>query len=103
MQCLQQWLQSKIKLNYKEINENLISAYKYQPAQCEICKEYMPDFVKKNMNLYEICDYRTNSNNNQENYFTLETIGSVKNKEKYIYDVIIKSEEHPIPNPQSPC
>ena len=93
LQCLQQWLQSKIKLNYKEINENLISAYKYQPAQCEICKEYMPDFVNKNMNLYEICDYHSNSNNNQENYFTLETIGSVKNKEKFIYDVIIKSEE----------
>ena len=48
--CLQQWLKSKIKLDYKNRNENLISAYKYQPAQCEICKEYMPDFIKKNNN-----------------------------------------------------
>ena len=54
--CLQQWLKSKIKLDYKEIKENLISAYKYQPAQCEICKEYMPDFIKKKNKLYEICD-----------------------------------------------
>ena len=91
--CLQQWLKSKIKLDYKEIKENLISAYKYQPAQCEICKEYMPDFIKKNKKLYEICNYHSNSEKNEESYFTLETIGSVKNKEKYIYDIIIKSEE----------
>ena len=91
--CLQQWLKSKIKLDYKEIKENLISAYKYQPAQCEICKEYMPDFIKKNNKLYEICNYHSNSEKNEESYFTLETIGSVKNKEKYIYDIIIKSEE----------
>ena len=90
--CLQQWLQSKIKLNYKEVNENLISGYKYESAQCEICKEYMPDFVKRNMNLYEICDYHSGTGKNGENYFTLETIGSIKNKEKYIYDVILKSE-----------
>lgn len=90
--CLQKWLQSKIKLDYKEVNQNLISAYRYKPAQCEICKEYMPDFIKKNMNLYEICDYHSSSNDN-ESYFILETIGSVKNHEKFIYDVIIKSEE----------
>ena len=91
--CLQKWLQSKIKLEYKNVNENLISAYIYHPAQCEICKEYMPDFVKKNMNLYEICDYHSGSENHEESYFTLETIGSVKNHEKYIYDVILKTEE----------
>ena len=90
--CLQKWLQSKIKLDYKEKNENLISAYRYQRAQCEICKEYMPDFIKKNSNLYEICDYHRTSEGNDESYFTLETIGSVKNHEKYIYHVIIKSE-----------
>ena len=91
--CLQKWLQSKIKLEYKEVNENLISGYIYHPAQCEICKEYMPDFVKKNNNLYEICDYHSNTENKEENYFVLETIGSVKNHEKYIFDVIIKSEQ----------
>ena len=91
--CLQQWLKSKIKLDYKNRNENLISAYKYQPAQCEICKEYMPDFIKKINKLYEICNYHINSDKNEESYFILETIGSVKNKEKYIYDIIIKSEE----------
>ena len=91
--CLQQWLKSKIKLDYKEIKENLISVYKYQPAQCEICKEYMPDFIKKKNKLYEICDYHSNSEKNEESYFTLETIGSVKHKEKFIYDIIIKSEE----------
>ena len=91
--CLQKWLQSKIKLEYKEVNENLISGYIYHPAQCEICKEYMPDFVKKNNNLYEICDYHSSSENNEDNYFTLETIGSIKNHEKYIFDVIIKSEQ----------
>ena len=91
--CLQQWLKSKIKLDYKNINEKFISAYKYQPAQCEICKEYMPDFIKKNKQLFEICNYHINSEKNEESYFTLETIGSVKNKEKYIYDIIIKSEE----------
>ena len=80
--CLQKWLQSKIKLEYKEVNENLISGYIYHPAQCEICKEYMPDFVKKNNILYEICDYHSNTENKEENYFTLETIGSVKNHEK---------------------
>ena len=84
---------SKIKLDYKEIKENLISAYKYQPAQCEICKEYMPDFIKKKNKLYEICDYHSNSEKNEESYFTLETIGSVKHKEKFIYDIIIKYEE----------
>ena len=93
MLCLQKWLQSKIKLEYKEVNENLISGYIYHPAQCEICKEYMPDFVKKNNNLYEICDYHSNTENKEENYFVLETIGSVKNHEKYIFDVIIKSEQ----------
>ena len=91
--CLQKWLQSKIKLEYKEVNENLISGYIYHPAQCEICKEYMPDFVKKNNILYEICDYHSNTENKEENYFTLETIGSVKNHEKYIFDIIIKSEQ----------
>ena len=90
--CLQKWLQSKIKLDYKEINENLISAYKYQRVQCEICKEYMPDFVKKNSILYEICDYHSNSEEGNQNYFTLETIGSLKNHEKYIYHIIIKPE-----------
>ena len=90
--CLQKWLQSKIKLDYKEINENLISAYKYQRVQCEICKEYMPDFIKKNSKLYEICDYHSNSEEGNQNYFTLETIGSLKNHEKYIYHIIIKSE-----------
>ena len=88
--CLQKWLQSKIKLNYKEINHNLISSYLYQPAQCEVCKEYMPDFIKKNSKLYEICDYHSNSEN--ENYFTLETIGSLKNHEKTIYHIIVKSD-----------
>ena len=46
------------------------------------------------MKLYEICDYHTNSENNEENYFTLETIGSIKNHEKYIYDVIVKNQEN---------
>ena len=91
--CLQKWLQSKIKLEYKEVNENLISGYIYKPAQCEICKEYMPDFIKKNNNLFEICDYHSNYENNEESYFTLETIGSIKNHEKYIFDIIIKSEK----------
>lgn len=91
--CLQQWLQSKIKLDYKEINENLISAYKYERVQCEICKEYMPDFIKKNSKLYEICDYHSNSEEGNQNYFTLETIGSLKNHEKYIYHIIVKSEK----------
>ena len=90
--CLQKWLQSKIKLDYKEVNENLISAYKYQRVQCEICKEYMPDFIKKSSKLYEICDYHSNSEEGNQNYFTLETIGSLKNHEKYIYHIIIKSE-----------
>ena len=53
----------------------------------------MPDFIKKDNNLYEICDYHSKSENNEESYFTLETIGSIKNHEKYIFDVIIKSEE----------
>jgi pSer/pThr/pTyr-binding forkhead associated (FHA) protein len=90
--CLQKWLQSKIKLEYKEKNNNLISAYRYQPAQCEICKDYMPDFIKKNSNLYEICDYHSNDEERNKNYFTLETIGSLKNHEKFIFHVIIKSE-----------
>ena len=84
-------LTTMVEIKNKEIKENLISAYKYQPAQCEICKEYMPDFIKKNKKLYEICNYHSNSEKNEESYFTLETIGSVKNKEKYIYDIIIKS------------
>jgi pSer/pThr/pTyr-binding forkhead associated (FHA) protein len=91
--CLQQWLQSKIKLDYKEVNDNLISAYRYEKVQCEICKEYMPDFIKKNNNLYEICDYHSNSEGINQNYFTLETIGSLKNHEKYIYHIIVKSEK----------
>lgn len=91
--CLQQWLQSKIKLDYKEVNENLISAYRYERVQCEICKQYMPDFIKKNNNLYEICDYHSNSEGVSQNYFTLETIGSLKNHEKYIYHIIVKSEK----------
>lgn len=90
--CLQKWLQSKIKLDYKEINDNLISAYKYDPVQCEICKEYLPDFIKKNSILYEICDYHSNSEEGNQNYFTLETIGSLKNHEKFIYHIIVKSE-----------
>ena len=91
LQCLQKWLQSKIKLNYKEVNNNLISSYIYQPAQCEVCKEYMPDFIKKNKKLYEICDYHSNSEKENENYFILETIGSLKNHEKTIYHIIVKS------------
>ena len=53
----------------------------------------MPDFIKKNSKLYEICDYHSNSEEENQNYFTLETIGSLKNHEKYIYHIIIKSEE----------
>jgi len=49
----------------------------------------MPDFIKKDNNLYEICDYHSKSENNEESYFTLETIGSIKNHEKY--DIIISS------------
>ena len=88
--CLQKWLQSKIQLDYKEKNNNLISEYRYQPVQCEICKEYMPDFIKKNSHLYEICDYHSNSEKGNQNYFTLETIGSLKNHEKFIFHIIIK-------------
>ena len=91
--CLQKWLQSKIKLDYKEKNENLIWAYRYEPVQCEICKEYMPDFIKKNGKLYEICDYHSGSEEGDKNYFTLETIGSLKNHEKFIYHIIVKSEK----------
>ena len=40
-------------------------------------------FYKKNSKLYEICDYHSKSEN--ENYCTLETIGSLKNHEKTIY------------------
>ena len=90
--CLQKWLHTKIKLEYKEKNNNLISAYRYQPIQCEICKDYMPDFIKKNSNLYEICDYHSNKEERNQNYFILETIGSLKNHEKFIFHVIIKSE-----------
>ena len=83
-------MQSKIQLDYKEKNNNLISEYRYQPVQCEICKEYMPDFIKKNSHLYEICDYHSNSEKGNQNYFTLETIGSLKNHEKFIFHIIIK-------------
>ena len=91
--CLQKWLQSKIKLEYREKNNNLISSYRYEPAKCEICKDYMPDFIRKNSHLYEICDYHSNSEEVNQNYFTLETIGSSKNHEKFIFHIIIKSEQ----------
>ena len=90
--CLQKWLQSKIKLNYKQKHENLISAFRYEPVQCEICKEYMPDFVKKNSRLYEICDYHSNSEEGNQKYFIIETIGSLRNHEKFIYHIIVNSE-----------
>ena len=91
--CLQKWLKSKLKIDYmKSLNQNnlIITAFRLEPIQCELCKEYMPDFIKKNNNIYEICDYNSVDENNRK-YIILETIGSEKHHEKFIFNINFNS------------
>lgn len=97
LSCLQKWLKSKVRLYYKHKIKNNIMAFQLDPVQCEICKEYFPDYVKLNNNLYEICDYNAvdehNDNNvDNQNYFTLETLTNEKHSKKYIYNVNLISD-----------
>ena len=91
--CLQKWLKSKLKIDYKKSlyeNNIIITAFRLEPIQCEICKEYMSDFIKKNNNIYEICDYNSIDENNRK-YIILETIGSEKHHEKFIFNINFNS------------
>ena len=67
-------------------------AFQLDPVQCEICKEYFPDYVKLNNNLYEICDNSNDNNYDNQNYFTLETLTNEKHSKKYIYNVNLISD-----------
>ena len=93
LNCLHEWLKSKVKIYYKNENNIKINAYKLEPVKCEICKEFYPDFIKLKSQLYEICNYCLIDENdlNSYNLISLETIESEKNTDKYVYNIYYKN------------
>ena len=59
--CLLHWLKTKIQIDKSEYIENdYFSLYSPENVQCELCKEYLPHYVKHNNKLYNLTELEQN-------------------------------------------
>ena len=69
IKCLQEWLNSKRKVNkLSSFQENYI----YKKSQCEVCGSLYPDMVDVRGNMYPIFDF---SKPKKMNYIVIEVLG----------------------------
>ena len=107
--CLLHWLKTKIQMDKSEyIENNYFSVYSPETVQCELCKEYLPHFIRHNNKLFNLTELEQNfdsdvkgqdsknnkekstENNNEfwdENYIVLDTMSPDKEITPYRYIV----------------
>ena len=73
--CLLHWLKTKIEVDKSEyIENNYFSIYSTENVQCELCKEYLPHYIKHNNKLYNLteleqdfdCEIKGDNKNNKD-------------------------------------
>ena len=106
--CLLHWLKTKIQIDKSEyIENNFFSVYSPENIQCELCKEYLPHFIKHKNKLFNLTELEQNfdtdvkvkdNNDNKEknienkefwdeNYVALDTMSPDKEITPYRYIV----------------
>ena len=74
LKCLLHWLKTKIGVDKSEyIENNYFSIYSPENVQCELCKEYLPHYIKHNNKLFNLTELEQN--------FDSEIKGDNKNKD----------------------
>ena len=59
--CLLHWLKTKIEVDKSEFIENkFCSIYSTENVQCELCKEYLPHYIKHNNKLFNLTELEQN-------------------------------------------
>ena len=59
--CLLHWLKTKIQIDKSEyIDNNFFLIYSPENVQCELCKEFLPHFIKHNNVLYNLTELEQN-------------------------------------------
>ena len=72
--CLLHWLKTKIEVDKSEyIENNYFSIYSPENVQCELCKEFLPHYIKHNNKLFNLTELEQN--------FDSEIKGDNKNKD----------------------
>jgi pSer/pThr/pTyr-binding forkhead associated (FHA) protein len=82
--CLKNWLNSKIEEDISvdsDNPENEAISYKRKDISCELCKEKLPDYIKKNGRYYNITFYKPKF----EEYLVLESMRADGHKTKFIH------------------
>ena len=62
--CLLHWLKTRIQVDKSEyVENNFFSVYSPENVQCELCKEFLPHYIKHNNNLYNLTELEQNFDN----------------------------------------
>ena len=81
LNCLKTWINTSVIIKLE--STEYCNVYTYKPAECELCKTTLPDFIRHKGKLYEILDYY----NNFSSFLIFECLIIDRPLPKYIYVV----------------
>ena len=85
--CLKNWINNKYYIQIEK-NDNCV-VYMINPAECELCKTKLPDFISINEILFPILELKSDF----KNYLIFESLTLDKNKNRFDYVVSLDQKK----------